>query len=605
MTLRLGSKKLLSASFGYKVEYGRSTRKDPFRLREQSNRWVLLVVLVILFAVVGLGRLADLQLVSGSYYRVLAEGNRIRRIPIKAARGEVLDRSGQPLARNIPIYKLATFTLSGVVEKTEVVSRELALQIQAAGAEEANRLLINTGREYPLGETTAHLLGYVNEASSVEIGKTVECDLGSGGNYRLQTQYQLEDLVGRMGVEQYYDCLLRGVNGEELIEVDARGRLVRRLGRREPVPGKTLRLAIDSQVQTVAYQALLDAPGENGFGPRREKGEIVRGAVIVIDPQGGEVMALVSLPSFDPSRINQNYAKYAKDEGLPFFNRIIGGAFHPGSVYKLITATAGIETGAISRDFTYRDEGFIELGGIKFRNWLYVRNGRTEGEINLARAITRSTDTFFYKAGEMIGIKALDDWSTVFGLGRKTGIDLPGEVTGLLPTPEWKEKAKGERWFLGNTYNMSIGQGDLTVTPVQIVAVTGVFANGGKLCAPRVAKDVTSITRLKLGEAKCAELGLKQESLAIVREGMVGACSPGGTAGQFFKFTPRVACKTGTAQFTTDITHAWFTAFAPIAGGSAEIKPEIAATVLVEGGGEGSVVAAPVVKKIFEKWFNK
>lgn len=579
--------RLIDASFGYRVEARSRARKDPFKSDNPANRWVLLVVLIILFAFVSLGRLVDLQVVSGAYYRSLAEGNRIRRIPVKAGRGEVLDRNGQVLARNTPVYKLATFTSGGVVESTAVISREEALKIQAEQTEEAARLLIDSGREYPLGEIAAHVVGYVNEAAPEEIGKMSndKCQMTN-----TQQVFQYGDLVGRMGVEAYYDCVLRGINGEELIEVDARGVLVRRIGRKEPIPGKSIRLALDANLQKLAYQALLDATNEKGSGLLRDQGEVVRGAVVVARPESGEVLALVSLPSFDPNLLKDKYTEYANDKNLPFFNRAISGAYHPGSTYKLVVATAGIQEGKLDSNFNFKDEGFIELGGTIFRNWLFVKRGGVEGEIGLVRAITRSTDTFFYKAGEILGVDALVLWSKKFGIGVKTGVDLPGEIAGLLPTPEWKEKVKQERWYLGNTYNMSIGQGDLTTTPVQILAMTSVFANGGRLCVPGVA----------LQNPNCQDLGLKEESLSLVRQGMVGACSPGGTAGQFFNFEPRVACKTGTAQFIEDKTHAWFTAFAP-----ANADAQITATVLVEGGGEGSVVAAPLVKKIFENYFNK
>lgn len=596
MTPKLGSKKLLNANFGYRIEQRSYTRTDPFVPDKPSHRWVFLVLLVIVFVVVGIGKLTELQIIAGSYYRSLAEGNRIRRVPVKAPRGEILDRSGKPLARNIPVYKLATFTSGGVVEKTDTISREEAIAIQTQNREEASRLLIDVGREYPMGEVTAHVVGYVNESTKEEV----------------KDKFQLGDLVGRMGVEQQYDSMLRGINGEELIEVDARGRLVRRLGRREAQPGKTIKLTLDSNLQQEAFNALKSAPDEKGL-PRSAVSPPVKGAAVVTSAIG-EVFALVSIPSFNPNEIGQKYEEYAKDTNLPFFNRAIGGAYHPGSTFKIVTSVASLEEGVLDENFKYTDVGFVEAGGLKFRNWYFVRYGKGEGEMNIVRAITRSTDTFFYIAGEKVGIDSLARWAGKLGIGKKSGIDLPNEATGLMPTPEWKLEAKGERWFLGNTYNTAIGQGDVTGTPLQINTITSVIANGGQVCTPHLINaesqnfkfeidSNTSWVNLKL---PCRDLNLQAQTLGLIRRGLVGACSPDGTSLRFVDFKHKVACKTGTAETVGEKTHAWFTAFGDPSEASAEgDSSQIVVTALVEEAGEGSVVAAPVVKKIFEKHFGE
>lgn len=587
--VKLGTSKLLNASFGNKIEHSTHTRRDPFAQEGPSNRWVLLVVLIIIFFVVGLGRLVELQIVSGSYYRSLAEGNRIRRIPIKAPRGEILDRNNTPLARNTPVYKLATFTSGGVVEKTEKIDREKALGIIAGGGEEASRLLIDVGREYPQGEITAHLVGYVNEASEEEV----------------KEKFQLGDVVGRMGIERQYDSMLRGANGEELIEVDARGRLVRRLGRREAQPGRTIKLTLDAVLQQTTYESLKSAPDEKGL-PRNSTSPQVKGAVVVANPQNNELLSLVSFPSFNPNEINQKYDKWSVDANLPFFNRAIGGAYHPGSTFKIVTSVAGLEEGVLDVNYKYTDVGYVEAGGLKFRNWYFTRYGKGEGEMNIVRAITRSTDTFFYIVGEKVGIDSLATWAEKFGLGKRSGIDLPGEAVGLMPNPVWKLKTKGERWYLGNTYNTSIGQGDVAATPLQINTMMSAIANGGKVCMPHAKKIEIEI--------ECRNLGLRDETLDLIRQGMIGACSPGGTAGVFFNFRPaglpadwRVACKTGTAETVGEKTHAWFTAFGGPSEASAEgdNRSQLSVTAIIEEGGEGSVVAAPVVKKILEKYFAR
>ncbi|MEK7556358.1 MAG: penicillin-binding transpeptidase domain-containing protein, partial [Patescibacteria group bacterium] len=231
--------------------------------------------------------------------------------------------------------------------------------------------------------------------------------------------------------------------------------------------------------------------------------------------------------------------------------------------------------------------------------------GRTEGEIDTVRAIARSTDTFFYKVGEFVGPERLAFWARKFGLGQDSGVDLPGEVSGLVPDPEWKLKTKGERWFLGNTYHMAIGQGDVAASPLQVNVMTSVVASGGKRCRPKVVQ-VEQVDQVEQG---CEELGIGEETLKVIRKGMLGACATGGTAFPFFNFEPSVACKTGTAQTVGENTHAWLTAFGGLpnesGSGNFRINPNIVLTVLVEEGGEGSRVAGPVAREILQEWFSE
>ncbi|OGY08211.1 MAG: hypothetical protein A2782_00330 [Candidatus Blackburnbacteria bacterium RIFCSPHIGHO2_01_FULL_43_15b] len=437
-----------------------------------------------------------------------------------------------------------------------------------------------------------------------------------------------------MGVEEQYDCLLRGVDGEELIEVDTRGKLVRKLGRREPIPGQNIKLTIDMGLQKEAHDALSSAPtlaktvGQAEF----EGGSVARGALVAQDPQTGQILALVSVPSFDPSTFAADYNRLANDSNLPMFNRVIGGEYHPGSTFKIVTSIAGLEEGRIDKNFTYRDEGVVKVdtswqGTFTYSNWYFTQYGKTEGEINLARAIARSTDTFFYKVGEMVGPDKIGFWAERLGLGEKTGIDLGGEVAGLIPSPGWKLKVKDEHWFLGNTYHMAIGQGDVTASPLQVNQMTAVVASGGSLCKPYIviteqSSDISDLFSKKsvigdkdknLGRTllprnePCQSVGLKSETLDPLREGMTGVCATGGTAFPFFNFEPRMACKTGTAQTAGEKTHAWFTAWGPINDDRERIYADkkIVITALVEDGGEGSRVAAPVVRQVLAKWFEK
>ena len=324
--------------------------------------------------------------------------------------------------------------------------------------------------------------------------------------------------------------------------------------------------------------------------------------MIVTDTKG-EVLTLVSVPSFDPNLFingaNEKITAVLEDDNKPLFNRAIGGAYQPGSVYKPVVAIAGLEEGTIDKYYSYDDPGVLSIdtpyGNFSYSNWYWTQYGGREGEIGVSRAITRSTDTFFYKLGELIGVDKLNEWSQKFGLNEKTGIDLPGETVGLVPSPEWKEQTKGERWFLGNTYHMSIGQGDLALTPIAINQAISVVASEGLLCEPKIAQS---------GKENCAELPISEQSYNLVKEGMKGACMQGGTGFTFFDFEEKegitVGCKTGTAETgISDATHAWFVSFAPLG------EPEIVSTVLVEKGGEGSRVAGPVAREIFNYWFGR
>lgn len=511
------------------------------------------------------GRLFELQIIYGAKNREIAEGNRIRKIVDPAPRGIILDRNGKELVRNVPIYRVKDLGDNG--DEYKIISREEALKIEARGTNDPEKFRVDIGRRYIYGPVLAHILGYLGEVNEYEM---------------VQGRGKLGDLVGRTGIEEEYNYLLRGVDGGEVYEVNARGETIREIGKTQPFPGRDLRLSIDAKLSEVAFKAL----------------EEKAGAVVVTEAKTGQVLVLVSSPSFDPQDIT---SEVLADENQPMFDRALSGLYPPGSTFKIVTATAGLGEGKIDDNTIYDDKGFIQVGNFIYKNWFYTQYGKNEGPINLVRAIKRSTDTFFYKVGEWVGPGKLSEWAEKFGLGAKTGIDLPGEVAGLVPNPQWKEETTGERWFLGNTYHFAIGQADLLTTPLQINMMTSVIANGGKLCRPRIV----DASENKVIE--CQDLKIKPEYLKLIAEGMKEVCSPGGTAFPFFDFKPQTACKTGTAEFGPLVngkrkTHAWFTAFAPF--DSAQGKPAIVVTVLVEGGGEGSYVAAPIAKKVIEEWFK-
>jgi len=395
-------------------------------------------------------------------------------------------------------------------------------------------------------------------------------------------EYKMGDFIGRTGVEEQYEEILRGVDGKELIEVDALGRKIKSLGKIEAKPGKDLTLALDLNLQKIAAREM----------------EGKTGAVVVSNPQTGEILALYSSPSFDPERVGE----MGDLGGEPFFNRAISGLYPPGSTFKIITAAAGLETGKIKKETKIEDVGEIVVGPFRFPNWYWRQYGRKEGLLDILGAIKRSNDIFFYKVGEFVGIEGLEGWAKKFGLGRTLGIDLPGEARGIV--------RRQRDWFLGDTYHLAIGQGDLQVTPLQVNFWTNVIANGGKLCQPTIIKNEK--LKMKNDNEKCKDIGLKKETIDLIKEGMRQACSPGGTGWPLFNLKIKneklkiereieTACKTGTAEYgdPKGKTHAWFTVFAPVSASDSGLPAEASA----QAGNQN--VAAPIAKVILKEWFGR
>lgn len=544
-------------------------------------RYLPFYILLIFFTWLLAARLFDLTIIKGVYYRGLSEGNRVGEKLIRAPRGVIYDRLGQVLARNVPTYKFKVQPFDfaqGKSSKFKIIGSEEALTIQAQGGSEAAKLQMDLGREYPYGSLFAHVLGFTGEVNEDEVSK----------DYKVYKNYKSGDFIGRTGVEEQYEKILRGTDGKEMTETDALGRSVRSLGRIEPIPGKNLTLSLDLNLQKAAAKEM----------------EGKTGAVVVSNPQNGEILALYSSPSFDPGNIG-DLSNLGNLGDQPLFNRAIAGLYPPGSTFKIITAAAGLETGKINKDTQIEDTGEINIGPFKFPNWYFLQYGGKEGLVDIVKAIKRSNDTFFYKVGEIVGIEELEIWAKKFGLGRALGIDLPGEAAGRIRLLR--------DWYLGDTYHTAIGQGDLEVTPLQMNFWTNVIANGGKFCKPHLTQD----TSVEGSGKNCKDIGLHKETIDLITEGMKEACSTGGTGWPFFNFqlpmtkTITVACKTGTAEYgdPKGKTHAWFTVFAPAyaeaTAGKPVDQPEISVTVLVEGGGEGSNVAAPIAKKILEEWFGR
>ncbi|KKU94722.1 MAG: Penicillin-binding protein 2 [Candidatus Amesbacteria bacterium GW2011_GWC1_48_10] len=506
--------------------------------------------------------------------------NRIKQIRLAAPRGVIFDRNGTAIAGNEP-----------AVQKDEATGLETP----------------SWQRRYFLGEAGAHILGYLGEVSQDEVGLLREAG----------RKYEPKSRIGRTGLEEGYEEKIRGKDGGRLVEVDSAGQVVRELGYRKPTAGDELRLTTDADLQKAAYDAF-------GFRPER----ILKGAAVASIPGTGEILALVSSPSFDPNLfINgqaDGVAGVLNNPELPMFNRGLGGLYPPGSTFKMVTMAAALASGKVNSGFTFADTGVIRVGSYSYSNWLFNKRGQTEGVVGFVRAMSRSTDTFFYKVGEMTTPEVMAQWAKDLGLGQKTGVEIYGEAGGLIPDPQWKELEKGEKWWLGNTYHMAIGQGDILVTPVQMNLVTNVIASGGRKCRPHLINESMNDGQLPMNDAvtQCPNIKIPKETLKLIREGMIGACSPGGTAFPLFDWNeaaiqskskslyadrgdqqlPVIACKTGTAEYVAAdgrvLAHGWLTAFVPAD------DPQISVTVVVEGGGEGSNVAAPIVRKILAKYFS-
>lgn len=522
----------------------------------------MIVLFLILFA-----KLVEVQIIKGNYYRALSAENRIRRVTIPAPRGRILARGGEVLAGNTEIKKRVIFA----DKEGFILSEDLTDAIP-------DEIVTDYKRYYPLGDKFSHALGYLAKAGDSEVGK-INPNCSENG------PISSDAMIGKTGLEESYDCLLTGTPGEKVIEVDAAGKEIRILGKKDPIPGRDLQTSIDYGLQIEVANNM----AQNGKS----------GAAIVTDTNG-QILAFYSYPSFDPNIFinkgnSDQISSLLNNPNLPFFDRVIGGTFHPGSVFKPLVSLAALQEGAIDKDFTYNDQGVITINNYSYRNWYFTEYGRTEGPIGLVKATARSTDTFFYTIGQMVGPDAIAKWAGFFGLDATTGIDISGEVKGLIPTPDWKKENIKESWFLGDTYNMSIGQGYVAVTPIEINAYITSISSDGNLCRPTFNLNK---------KQDCREIDVSQKNLDLVKEGMENACLSGGTAFTFFDFADRysgisVACKTGTAEVSMDgDPHAWFTFFAP------SDKPQIVATVLIEKGGQGSSVAGPIARKIADYYFQ-
>lgn len=596
------------------------------------KRYLGATLLVVgIFLLLG-GRSAYLQIIKGSAYRALAERNRVRETTIPAPRGSVVDRHGTVLASSQP-----TFVFS--VRKDELPhSRTDALPADAAITLARREAILTHAAEFA-GLTRADLdLLLASFPDSGEVDVPVKRDLsyeaamrlaialpempgfhlttGSRRSYDASARslshvlgytgainaeewqalrargYRPTDDTGKTGLEKSVEALLRGTSGSVMTEVDSRGNETKLVSKSDPVPGSRLTLGLDLAFQRFAEEQLQAA---------MKKANASRGSIVAIDPHDGSVRALVSLPAYDNNQFVRgldiaSYRALADDPEHPLFPRAVSGTFPAGSTFKPFIAYTALKEGIVTEHTTFLSTGGIHVGIWFFPDWKAGGHGLTD----VRKAIAWSVNTFFYIVGggldsvTGLGVERITDYAEKFGFGKKTGIDLPGEAEGFLPTKEWKERVKGERWFVGDTYHLAIGQGDLLVTPLQMAAATAIVANRGTPVRPHLVTAVDG----KPVEPTPSELApLDPTMLEIVRQGMRQTVTAG-TAPSLNSLAYPVAGKTGTAQPGGDVpTHAWFVGFGPYT------DPDLAIAVLIENGGEGSSAAVPVARELFRWWF--
>ncbi len=591
----------------------------------QAVQLAFFFILLALAAVIV--RAGQVQIARGAYYAGLAEGNRSRIEWVPSNRGVMYDRQGRQLVVNVPVFSVMVVQsdlppdesgrmelfgrlsdilgvhprdieneLAGYDQKSplgvrvaEDITHEQAVLIDVLSTRWPGvQLAEESRREYPYGESVpslSHIIGFD--------GSVTEDDLESRAGDYLPT-----DRIGRTGLERSYETELRGVYGRRRVEVDALGRKKKIIAEEEGTDGESLELTIDVDLQDAAENILQDALGRYGKG---------RGSVIVMRPDTGDILAMVSEPAFDNNLFArgisaEEYASLTEDEDDPLFPRAVGASLPSGSTFKLVVAAAALAEGLITPGTTFLSTGGIAVGSWFFPDWKAGGHGYTD----LTKAISESVNTYFYIIGggfedrAGLGVAKITEYARRFGLGDRIGIDLPAEGEGFLPSKEWKEEVKGERWYVGDTYHVAIGQGDILVTPLQIATMTSVFANGGELVRPRVvaAVDEQDGSRAEREVEIIDRQVVPAEHIASVTKGMRASVLYGSS--RSLSLLPvAVAGKTGTAQWSsTKEPHAWFTSFAPYD------NPEIVVTVVIEEGGEGSVAAAPVARDIIGWYFS-
>ncbi len=575
----------------------------------------ILFVLLVLFV-----RLWYLQAVKGDYYQEQAENNRIRSVKLRPPRGIIYDRTGRPLVENVLTFDISLVPedapdLDAAIEKLSAIVKinpdaiRWALEDAAFVRSKYDPIKIQEEapwdkvavveahqdnlpgaiiepehrRHYPYAGLASHQLGYIGKVTPAQ-RKREQADLGL--------------LTGQSGLEKIYDKLLKGTAGRRMIQVNAAGRKVKDLGIEEPKPGMDIYLTIDLDVQKAAEEALGDRAG----------------AVVAMDPNSGEILALASHPTYDPNLFPRgispkDWKRLMNEPTHPLYNRAIQSVYPPGSIFKIITSLAGLESGVINPDEKVTCRGSLKSGRRSFRCW--KKGGH--GSVSFHQALVESCDVYFYTMGARIGFDRIAEYAKQLGFGSLTGIPLPDEKQGLVPTTEWKKKRTGEPWYPGDTYINSIGQGFLQVSPIQACQMISLVANGGHFYRPMLLKQTRN---RETGEVNVFSSNhtnrttLDPAALQKVRDALAGVVAePGGTGQRAATPFATVAGKTGTSQVIAQKIagqklvgkqrdHAWFVAYAPVD------KPKIAVAVLVEHGGQGGAAAAPVAKKVIEEFMK-
>jgi penicillin-binding protein 2 len=571
---------------------------------------IAVIAVIILFGIFAI-RLWHLQILRGHEYRQIDERNRLRVLNIPAPRGIIYDRNNKALVKNIPsfdigilkeyipkqpeilseltrliglkpdylrsrINKATTRPFRPVVLKQDVSFSEVA-KVEARKSDfQGLQINVIGSREYVYGHSGSHLIGYLGSITTKQIDSPKYRDVPP------------EAFIGQFGVEKVYDEKLRGIAGKKIIEIDATGSIIQVARLNRPVKGKDIRLTIDINLQKEAEKSL--------------KGKA--GAIVAMIPDTGEILAMASAPSFDPNLfvrgINpRDWTRLLRDPQKPLLNRAIQSQYPPGSTFKIVTALAALDEGIINESTNYYCSGEIYFGRT-FRCW--KKEGH--GNVNLHRAITESCDVYFYEIGKRLDIDLLARYAYGFGLGRPTGLEIEGEVAGLVPTSGWKLETKQERWFKGETLNTVIGQGYLSATPIQMASLISAVVNGGKLYKPYLLID--SEPQINMEKT----VTIKPENIKLIKKALLGVViDKDGTGWLARSDSVSISGKTGTTQVVGGILegkdipekhrdHAWFVAYAP------EDDPQIAVSVFIEHGGHGSTGAAPIAKRVIDTFFE-
>lgn len=581
-------------------------------------RYVALAAMIIL----GL-RVFYLQVIRNDYFFQMARENRVRFVSIRAPRGIIFDRNGQRLVSNIPSFDvvLVPADLPKDFKERESEEKELAKIltmndqnlksiVESQDLSSLNSVLIkeNISQEEALifEEKESRFLGFQLSKAAIrkyESGEyfspvTGYCGKITSEEFKKNPEYLMTDYIGKTGLEVSYEKYLRGENGKQKIEVDSSGNVKKDLGIEPPKNGADLVLGLDADLQRKIFESLKAMTEATGTKTA---------AAAAIDPRNGAVLALVNLPSYDNNLFArgisaEDFKNLMSDKEKPMFNRAVSGEYPPGSTFKPVVAAAALQEKMVSAETKVNCMGGIRIGSYSFPDW------KTHGVTDIKKAIAESCDVYFYSVGggwgdiSGLGMDRMKKYANSFGLGKTTGIDIPGEAAGLVPDTSWKEKRFGERWYVGDDYHSAIGQGFVTATPLQLANMTAAIANGGTVYRPRLVRSIKkpdgSVEELE-GET-LAKNFISPSNLGIVREGMrMTVSSEDGSARQLAGLKVAVAGKTGTAQYGEEgKTHGWFVSFAPFE------NPQIALAILVEGGGGGHSTAVPVTKEVYEWFFD-